>query len=211
MLPMYMGAGIVAPDFRTSDAFDSPASRRVSAMTRRLILAATSYIIAMMVVCFPKGFLPAVFAVPKRVYAHLFLLLSAPVGEACFLVSADLGTDRLARHPASPNIHHTHHPSPLHRSLNWTVWGFALWTLSMFAGEMLVLSGMGHAVWCRGKIPPSPPPMATCRFFYVCLLHLHLTRVVDGPMHGVCMPPRGALVILGLNCVPELGPFRWPF
>jgi hypothetical protein len=45
-------------------------------------------------------------------------------------------------------------------------------------------------------------------FFYICLLHLHLTGSWSARGRGV-YTALGALLIL-LGSLPDLGPFRWP-
>jgi ABC-type transport system involved in cytochrome c biogenesis permease subunit len=90
--------------------------------------------------------------------------------------------------------------------MQWTVWGFAFWTLSMFTGELWSYLGWGTpVVW---DDPAITTTMATW-FFYICLLHLHLTGSWTARSRGV-YTAAGALVVLVLNCVPELGPFRFP-
>ena len=77
----------------------------------------------------------------------------------------------------------------------------------MFTGEMWSYLGWGTpVVW---EDPAITTTMATW-FFYICLLHLHLTGSWTTRSRGI-YAAAGALVIFVLNCVPELGPFRWPF
>jgi hypothetical protein len=47
-------------------------------------------------------------------------------------------------------------------------------------------------------------------FFYIGLLHLHLTRTW-GPRGRAVFAAMGGAGVLALNCVPDFGPFRPPF
>jgi hypothetical protein len=161
-------------------------------MVRRTLLALT-VVIALSAVCFPKDFyLP--FLKSQTALAHLFFWLGV-AGKGCFLFAAAWALAGLRR-PLYPFL----------LSLRWTVWGFALWTFSMFSGELWSYLGWGTpVVW---DDPAITTTMATW-FFYVCLLHLHLTGTWTARGRGA-YAAAGALVILGLNGIPDLGPFRWP-
>jgi ABC-type transport system involved in cytochrome c biogenesis permease subunit len=91
--------------------------------------------------------------------------------------------------------------------MRWSVWGFAFWTLSMFSGELWSYLGWGTpVVW---DDPAITTVMATW-FYYAYLLHLHLTGSWDIRSRTIYAAV-GAVVVLSLNCLPEWGPFRWPF
>lgn len=105
----------------------------------------------------------------------------------------------------SPSISST--PFRVSTAIRWAVWGFAFWTLSMFAGELWSYLGWGTpVVW---DDPAITTVMATW-FYYVCLLHLHLTGGWSIRSRTI-YAASGAMVVLGLNCLPEWGPYRWPF
>lgn len=211
MLPMYLGPvalpfclGILALFLRPGKDQNSNAAPYV------MLLCVT---IALSAVCFPKDYyLP--FLKSQTLTAHFFFLF-ATIGKGCFLIAAVLSMTGLSviRHRAKgrrslmdDNPSNFNHPV-VRRSMNWTIWGFFFWTVSMFSGEWWSYLGWGTpVVWDDPAIATS---MATW-FFYVCLLHLHLTGTwtTRGRM---IYTAAGVPVILILNHVPDLGPFRWPF
>ncbi|MBN2751219.1 MAG: cytochrome c biogenesis protein CcsA, partial [Rhodospirillaceae bacterium] len=84
---------------------------------------------------------------------------------------------------------------------------FAFGTLSLFSGELWSYAGWGvPVVWEDASIITA---MAVW-FFYIGLIHLHLTKVWTVKSRAV-MAVVGACLILVLNCGPDLGPFRPPF
>jgi len=187
MMPMYLGSaalplclGLLAL-FHGRDG-DGPGPRR-------LILGITA-VLALAAVLFPKDFyLP--FVKSNTLLAHLFLLFGV-AGKGCFLAGA-------ARALARPSMA----AAP---AMAYPIWGFAFWTLSMFFGELWSYRGWGTpVVWDDAVIATT---MATW-FFYVGALHLHLTGTwtVRG-RNGVIAS--GAAVVFLFNCLPDLGPFRWP-
>lgn len=211
MMPMYMGAvalPLVLGIFRLAIPGRIGAGRRV----RRTLLG-FSVLISLLAVFFPKDFyLP--FLKSQGPWAHLFLLL-ATVGKACFLTAAAWALAALmpqklsSEYPSSrhPGIPASRHPSIQSSAFPWTVWGFSLWTLSMFAGELWSYRGWGTPVaW---EDPAITTIMATW-FFYIGLLHLHLTGTWSPKRRNICTAA-GALVIVLFNVLPDLGPFRGPF
>lgn len=150
---------------------------------------------ALMAVLFPKDYyMPFIHS--QSASAHLFFLFGL-AGRACFLVSAAWAFNHLISHPVGAG----------HDFFRWTVWGFAFWTLSMFSGELWSYLGWGTpVVW---DDPAITTVMATW-FYYVCLLHLHLTGAWSLRGRSI-YAALGTVVVLGLNCMPEWGPFRWVF
>jgi hypothetical protein len=206
MLPMYLGP-VALPLCLGVFIFLIRQRDREGTLTGRIILTQI-LVISLAALLFPKDYyLP--FVKSQTIWAHLFFLFGV-AGKGCFLVSAawamaSLSGKKQLTSP-TPNTEHrlpvTHHQ----RTLRWTVWGFAFWTLSMFTGEMWSYMGWGTpVVWEDSAITTT---MATW-FFYICLLHLHLTGTWTIRSRGV-YAAAGALVIFVLNCMPELGPFRWP-
>jgi len=176
------------------------AGRQDQSCRVRCVVLALALVTALMAVFFPKDFyLP--FLKSQGVSAHLFLLFGV-AGRACFLVSAAWALNSLL-----PTLPGTGHRPTLtdHGYFRWAVWGFAFWTLSMFAGELWSYLGWGTpVVW---DDPAITTVMATW-FFYVCLLHLQLTGTWSARGRTV-YAALGAVVVFGLNCLPEWGPFRW--
>ncbi|MDY6832677.1 MAG: cytochrome c biogenesis protein CcsA [Thermodesulfobacteriota bacterium] len=172
-----------------------------SGRVRRIILS-LALITALMAVLFPRDFyLP--FLKSQCVWAHLFLLFGV-AGRACFLVSAAWALSSLLPTPPGAD-----HGSPItdHRYFRWAVWGFAFWTFSIFAGELWSYLGWGTpVVWDD----PAITTVTATWFYYVCLLHLQLTGTWSARGRTV-WAALGAVVVFGLNCLPEWGPFRWPF
>ena len=157
-----------------------------------------------MAVLFPKDFyLP--FLQSKTIFAHLFLVFGV-VGKAFFLLGAARALASLR--PKKKRIRKALFSSVEKKEIfRCVVWGFVFWTCSMFAGEIWSYLGWGTpVVWEDAAITMT---MATW-FYYICLLHLHLTRTWN-LRQRVCFTAAGALVVLVLNCYSDLGPLRAPF
>lgn len=157
----------------------------------RLVMSVTAAI-ALTSVCFPKDFyLP--FLKSTTLWAHFFLLFGI-AGKSSFIAGslwAFTGQNYLA--------------STL--SFRWCIWGFAFWTLSMFSGEIWSYTGWGTpVVW---DDPAITTTMATW-FFYICFLHLHLAGTWSVRARRL-YAATGLIVVLLLNYLPDLGPFRAPF
>jgi hypothetical protein len=200
MTPMFMG-GVAVPPVLTGLGLlslrfegvppDAPEARSV----RRCVLA-FALAVGILSILFPKDFyLP--FLKTTSPFAHLMLIFGV-LGKACLLISAAWAA-AILRSPETPAAHRG-----LLRAL---VMGFACWTLALFSGEMWSYRGWGiPVVW---EDPAIIASMGVW-FFFVGLMHLHLTRT---------WPPRrragamlvGAGVLLLLGCGPDLGPFRPPF
>jgi ABC-type transport system involved in cytochrome c biogenesis permease subunit len=204
MLPMHLGSaalplfmGLMAalpPAWKTGDAQESGVRRAVLAL---------AFLLAASAVCFPKDFyLP--FLKSATPFAHLFFLFGT-AGKGCFLFGAARAAFAWQRVPRCGR-----QETSLHAESRWfppIAWGFVLWTLSMFAGELWSYRGWGTpVVW---DDPAIVAAMATW-FFYIGLLHLHLTRTW-GPRGRAVFAALGGAGVLTLNCVPDFGPFRPPF
>jgi ABC-type uncharacterized transport system permease subunit len=206
MLPMYLGP-VALPLFLGCLIFLIREHGRVGALIRRIVLAQV-LMISLAALLFPKDYyLP--FVKSQTIWAHLFFLFGA-AGKGCLLISAAWAMASLSgkNRIKSPTPRAEYRiPNTAHRqTMRWTVWGFVLWTLAMFTGEMWSYLGWGTpVVW---EDPAITTTMATW-FFYICLLHLHLSGSWTARSRGV-YAAAGALVIFVLNCIPELGPFRWP-
>jgi ABC-type transport system involved in cytochrome c biogenesis permease subunit len=181
-----------------------------------MILSLTC-IIALITVFFPKDFyLP--FLKSNTLLAHFFFFFGV-IGKGCFLVASAWAVIGLFQEHRgisqetvntsdvtvsnSPQVSLSAH----YYWFPWAVWGFAFWTLSMFSGELWSYLGWGTpVVW---DDPAITTTMATW-FFYICLLHLHLTGTWTA-RGRTAYAASGILVVLILNYIPQLGPYRWPF
>lgn len=197
MLPMYLGP--VALPFCIGVLILFTGRRDPENLFFRRTVSALILMIAAAAVLFPKDYyLP--FIKSKTISAHLFFFFGI-LGRGCFMVAAAWAVAGLSRHPEKQPLHTGSRTTP------WIVWGFSFFTLSMFAGELWSYLGWGTPViW---DDPAITTTMATW-FFYICWLHLHLTGSWSRPSRAVYAAV-GALVVFALNCIPELGPFRWPF
>ncbi|BBO82595.1 hypothetical protein DSCO28_31610 [Desulfosarcina ovata subsp. sediminis] len=207
MLPMYFGSAVLPLVLGAMAACSRPPSGE-GIRVRQRVLALVAILMAAAIV-FPKDFyIP--FIKSRMLPAHLFFWFGE-VGKACFLVAGAWATVELRwKKEASENgrggarqegaaVPHLHY-------MRWTVWGFALWTFSMFSGEIWSYLGWGTpVVW---DDPTITTTMATW-FFYICLLHLHLTGSWSARSRNLYAAV-GVVVVIGLNCLPNLGPFRWP-
>ena len=165
-------------------------------------LLAAMVLVAACTLCFPKDFyLP--FVKSKTLFAHAFLVFGA-IGKACFLISAGWALAALMQARRGHGTFHLHRA--MHRCHFWTVWGFALWTVSMFSGGLWSYFGWGTpVVWEDAAILTT----MSAWFFYACFLHLHLTRSWTLTGRAACAVI-GGLVVLALTFLPDLGPFRNP-
>lgn len=202
MLPMHLGAialplclGFLAP-------FVAGSSLPRGQVVERILLALI-VLLAGTALCFPKDFyLP--FLKSKTLLSHSFLWFGL-VGKGCFAVSATWALTALplcwstsCGQRLTDTMHHCH---------RWAALGFALWTVSMFSGELWSYLGWGTpVVW---EDPALTLTMAAW-FFYACYLHLHLTRSWN-PAARALYASLGGLAIIALTCVPDFGPFRVPF
>ena len=216
MLPLYAGP-LALPFFTGLAAALDHSTSPDHLIAKRGILILT-VVIALTGILFPKNFyIP--FIKSQTVWAHLFFWFGV-VGRACFLVAAAWAVAGLLprqgdgemvrkgepgfspRHPVTQSPH-----LPISHSTRWVIWGFAFWTLSMFTGELWSYMGWGTpVVWDEPAITTT---MATW-FFYICLLHLHLTGSWSARGRAK-FTAAGAGVVLILTLPPDLGPFRWLF
>ena len=144
---------------------------------------------------FPKHFyLP--FLRSDSPFAHLMLWAGA-CGRACFVFGAAWSlvffrADEARRGPC------------LKRSLAWMIWGFALWTLAMFSGELWSYLGWGTAV-----VWEDPALLLTMAAWFLAatVLHLHFSRNIGMRLRAACAAGCGmGILILGL--LADFGPFR---
>lgn len=165
------------------------------------LLSALLLLSALPAVFFPKDYyLP--FLKSNTIFSHIFFLFSV-LGKTCFLI----GALKAVVYLRSSGKGSATSPEPgLDKTMHWVIWGFAFWTLSMFAGGIWSYLGWGTpVVWEDAAITLT---MAAW-FYYICLLHLHLTGTWNMRKRAL-FTIIGTFVILGLNCHPDMGPLRLP-
>lgn len=194
MTPLFAGSTLYAPllpmagtlTLRRSDPADGPLIKRW--------LVASGLLLSVLSICFPKDFyLPIIKT--TALAAHGVLLFGS-LGRTCFFVAGAWACCALDGHA-----------QVMPRIFRWTVWGFGLWTLSLFCGELWSYSGWGvPMVW---EDASTLTAIATW-LFYVGLIHLHLGGLFARRLRAA-MSIVGTLMIIALNGVPDLGPWRTPF
>ncbi len=201
MLPMHLGP-VALPlclalfYFLAATAKDNDHSR----MTVRRYLLGLTLLFILLGLLFPKDFyLP--FLKSKSLFAHAFLLFGV-LGKGCFAVCGIWAVIALGQDRASAEKHET--TAAMSRSLLFAAWGFALWTFSMFSGEIWSYVGWGTpVVWEDAAITTT---MAAW-LFYACYLHLHFSRSWSQVSRAV-LASCGGFAVLILTCLPDFGPFR---
>ena len=192
MTPMYMGT-VALPSVLAIAAWMSsrsvPETQRAFVLRRALCIC---FLTGAASILFPKDFyLP--FLKTTSVFSHLHLLFTV-LGKAALLLAGLWAWAGLRDGGRTAHL----------KFQNWLMWGFALWTLCMFSGEIWSYQGWGiPVVWDDAVIVCF---MATW-FYYIGLLHLHLTRSWSARNRGLAAIV-GIGVILILNCYPDLGPYR---
>ena len=203
MLPMHLGAMALPLCLGLLLPWAAGGSGTSLEQAVRRILLVLIVLLVGTALCFPRDFyLP--FLKSKTLLAHGFLWFGL-IGKACFAVSAAwaLASLPLFRHAADRQPQ----AAAMHRCQRWAALGFALWTVSMFTGELWSYLGWGTpVVW---EDPALTLTMAAW-FFYACQLHLHLTRAWSLRARAL-YASLGGLVLLALTCLPDFGPFRTPF
>ena len=168
-------------------------------VVHRIILGVL-FLLMLATIFYPKDFyLP--FLKSKTLLSHCFLWFSI-FAKSCCLMSAAWA---LVAWPLQSKGGHGLRPSiALQHSLRWAALGFCLWTLSMFCGELWCYLGWGTpVVW---EDPALTLTMAGW-FFYACVLHLHLTKAWNQTARAAFIGC-GGLLVLGISCLPDFGPFR---
>ncbi|MGE4560797.1 MAG: cytochrome c biogenesis protein CcsA [Desulfobulbus sp.] len=203
MLPMHLGAEALPFCLGLLALAAVSGSQPGGRVVQRLVLGAIVCLMAA-ALCFPKDFyLP--FLKSKTLLSHGFLWFGLFAKGSCALSAAWA----LCAWPFSSTVSdEARQPSAaLQRSLRWAALGFGLWTVSMFCGELWCYLGWGTpVVW---EDPALTLTMAGW-FFYACVLHLHLAKTRNLQFRAIFVGI-GGLLVLGLSCLPDFGPFRTPF
>ncbi|ACL05739.1 cytochrome c assembly protein [Desulfatibacillum aliphaticivorans] len=155
-----------------------------------VILAALS----LLALFFPKDhYLP--FLQTRTVFAFLFMLLGAGA-RACFFAAAGIAGAWLL----SPE---GERPAKTVKASwrKWTVWGFALFTASMFSGELWSYLGWGAPIVWED---PAVIAGMVVWFYYALFLHLDLLRFFE--THRIAWAAVfGAVVAFAFACLPDMG------
>ncbi|WP_337996797.1 cytochrome c biogenesis protein CcsA [Oleispirillum naphthae] len=197
MTPMFLGAAGLPP---VLGALGLAALRRQDGAQRLFVLRGVlllGFAVGALAAVFPKDFyLPFIKTISP--FAHALLAFGL-LGRAALFLCGIHAAAALAAPGAGEDAQR--------RAFSWLARGFAFWTLSLFGGELWCYAGWGTpVVWEDASIITA---MATW-FFYVGLIHLHLTRSWSAPARAA-MAVAGVGLILVLNCGPDLGPFHPPF
>lgn len=159
-------------------------------------------VLVVMVAClaaaqlFPKDFyLP--FLRSDSLFAHATLVTGA-AGRACFALSTAWGTVFFFSSVTEERS------ACMRRALLWASWGFVLWTLSMFSGEMWAYLGWGTPVVWHD---PAILLMMVVWFLYITLLHLHFSRAW-GLRGRAAFAAFGGIFALVLSLWADFGPLR---
>jgi hypothetical protein len=132
----------------------------------------------------------------KTVFAHGFFLLGVG-GKALFLLAGAWAVLILGEQDRSDLVK---------RMGTYLVWGYFLWTLSVFSGAVWAYLGWGAPiVW---EDPLLVTTMATW-LYYTLFLHLHLTGLNSVRSRAI-FALLGAVFVFLFNLVPELGIFMVP-
>ena len=201
MLPMHLAPALTPPLLACmllARLYRRPRPERLEHRVWLLALAAMIACLAA-VQLFPKDFyLP--FLRSESPFAHITLLAGA-AGRACFVLSMAWGTVFFASAAAEEGGLCMRVP------LFWASWGFVLWTLSMFSGEMWAYLGWGTPVVWHD---PAILLMMVVWFVYIALLHLHFSRAW-GLRSRAAFAALGGIFALVLSLLADFGPFRPPW
>lgn len=201
MTPMYIGTVALPPVL----TFFGLITTRCQGTPQELLVRRSAVLISLGVgvasIFFPKDFyLP--FLKTTSMFSHFHLIFTV-LGKAALILGGLWALSGL-RHRVNNAAYDFKKKD---KGQLWIVLGFAFWTVSMFAGEVWSYRGWGiPVVWDDAVITTY---MATW-FYYIGLLHLHLTRSWNYKSRSLAAV-FGVILILVLNCLPDLGPFRLPF
>jgi hypothetical protein len=163
----------------------------------RVLMVVTVLLAAVEVFCPKDYYLP--FPRSNTTLAHVYLGFSAAgraslwaggLAAGLFLWGGDGESEKAART----------------RFTNLHIWGFVIYTLSLFTAEAWSYLGWSSPViW---EDPAMTSTMATW-FFYACFLHLYLLRGWDARRRA-WFGLTGLPLLFYFNYLPETGQFQWP-
>ncbi|MDR1166557.1 MAG: cytochrome c biogenesis protein [Deltaproteobacteria bacterium] len=194
MTPMFFGTAGTPPLLALLGAISFRRFSQPSGLFFYRSLLFLTCAVSLSQVFFPKDFyLPFLKTATFFSQAHLAFAL---LGKASFLLSGLLALElTLRKGDGNPA-----------RFFLYLILGFCFWTLSMFSGEAWSYLGWGlPVVWDDASIVAF---LATW-FFYTALLHLHLTGDFSARLRAN-LAAFGLIWVLAVNCLPDLGPWRFP-
>ena len=205
LMPMYLG-GAATPLFIGAVTLFIGNSNENIRLKR--FMAGLAVALATSSAMFPKDFYMP-FMKSNTLFSHGFLLFGI-LGKGCFLAGSAAALVRMPewfsknQNGIRRGCGQTFSMTPVN---NWIIPGISFWTLSMFSGEVWSYLGWGTpVVWEDAAITTT---MATW-FYYIGFIHLHFTGAWG--MKSRCIyASLGIVVVMVLNCLPDLGPFRMPF
>jgi hypothetical protein len=164
----------------------------------RYLLRLTA-VLAIIAALFPNDYyLP--FPRSNTIVAHIFLPMSV-VGKACFYAAGAAALMFLTQHNESLEQDRTR---PLFG--RFMVWGFVIFTLSLFLAEIWSYLGWASPViWNNATMTST---MAIW-FYYGCFLHLYLLRAWTARRRAWFALAGVPLLVL-FTLLPETGGFKWP-
>ena len=132
-------------------------------------------------------------------------MLLGAAGKSCFIICAAYALTSLLK--GNQIIAEQPKANDTSNYFFWGAIGYALWTVSMFCGELWCYLGWGTPlVWDDAALLTT---MAVW-FYYTCFLHLQLTHSWSVRARA-WYATAGAPLIFIFNYIPDLGPFRTPF
>ncbi len=163
------------------------------------ILLALTAVLAVIAALFPMDFyLP--FPRSNTIVAHIFLVASV-AGKACFYAAGAAAVMFLSHEKETQAQDRTR---PLFGRL--IVWGFVLFTLSLFLAETWSYLGWASPViWNNATMTST---MAVW-FYYGAFLHLYLLRSWPAQRRA-WFAVAGVPLLVAFTLLPETGGFKWP-
>jgi hypothetical protein len=136
----------------------------------------------------------------NTIVAHVFLPMSV-MGKACFYAAGVAALMFLAKH--NETMEHDR-ARPLFG--RFIVWGFVIFTLSLFLAEIWSYLGWASPViWNNATMTST---MAVW-FYYGCFLHLYLLRSWPARRRA-WFAIAGVPLLVVFTLLPETGGFKWP-
>lgn len=162
-------------------------------------LSLLTAVLAIIAALAPKDYyLP--FPRSNTIVAHVFLPMSV-MGKACFYAGGASALMFLLRHGETRERDRTR---PLFG--RFIVWGFVIFTLSLFLAETWSYLG-----WASPVVWNNPTMASTMAvwFYYGCFLHLYLLRAWPARRRA-WFALAGVPLLVVFTLLPETGGFKWP-